>query len=62
MSESRKCEVVIDGDAYYGDFIQFGSHVIYDESNRMHDVTRAIVELDNGQVVLVEPNKIRFLK
>ena len=44
-----------------GNFIQFGNSIYFDDGNNPHPKTVAIVELDGGQVVQVDPYMVRFL-
>lgn len=63
MTEPRKCKVVSlsGGTAEVGNFIQYGNQIWYDEGNNGHPRVIAVVELDSGEVVEVEPKRIRFI-
>ena len=61
MSEPRRCEVKYSYETKQGNFIQFGNSIYFDDGNNPHPKTVAIVELDGGQVVQVDPYMVRFL-
>lgn len=61
MSEPRRCEVKYSHEKKQGNFFQFGSSIYFDDGNNPHPKTIAIVELDGGQVVEVDPCMVRFL-
>jgi len=42
-------------------FHRFADELISDD-NRSFPITRAIVEFEDGQVEMVDPNKIKFIK
>ncbi len=57
MTEKRRCRV----GENYGNFACYGSQPCYDDSNHMIGMqTLAVVELDDGRVVEVEPHKVVF--
>ncbi len=60
MEETRRCEVK--GFHEKGNFVKFGQMVITDEGNNYFQRECAIVELDSGQVIEVEPSWIKFIK
>lgn len=61
MSDPRPCSVYFGhGDKQTGMFIQYGTRVIYDEGNNPIQVSSAIVEMDSGRVVEVEPSTVIF--
>lgn len=60
--ENRRCKVTAMGTVAEGTFIKFAPVAAYDEANQLHTPERAIVELDNGRVVTVNPDEIRFIK
>lgn len=65
MTEARRCEVLPTnewGKPEQGDFIQYGNQIWYDEGNNGHPRLMAVVELDSGEVVEVEPKRLRFIK
>ena len=62
MSDPRKCQVEFPHGLISGMFIQYGSAVVYDDSDRVFQKTIAIVETDSGRVLEVEPARIRFVK
>ena len=43
-----------------GNFVKYGVVFDTDESNHLHAVDVAIVELDDGQVIEVSPKNIKF--
>ncbi|MBS3725455.1 hypothetical protein JLDANKMP_00899 [Stenotrophomonas sp. PE591] len=59
--EKRRVEIKYVHKTEKGTFVEWGRDVTYDEGNNAIPVTRAIVELDNGQVILAEPPQICFL-
>ncbi len=59
--EKRRVEIKYLHKTEQGTFVEWGRDVTYDDGNNAIPVTRAIVELDNGQVILAEPPQIRFL-
>lgn len=61
MAESRRCQVKDYHETKQGNFIQFGIGVYHDEGNNPHQKTIAIVELDGGQVIEVDPGMIKFI-
>ena len=60
MEETRKCEV--EGFHEKGNFIKYGKMVKTDEGNNYFQSDSAIVELDSGRVIEVEPSRIKFIK
>ncbi|MFK3762473.1 hypothetical protein [Serratia ureilytica] len=45
-----------------GTFIKYAPVETYDESGQMRTPEKAIVELDSGEVITINPNKIKFIK
>ena len=60
MINSRSCYVKSDGDEILGTFHQLGTKVNYDDSGQAYSITIAIVEGADGQMMTVEPHKVRF--
>jgi|GEM_PF-4677268 hypothetical protein len=60
--EKRKCTFSMHGEKEEGTFVQFAPIETYDESNQLHTPVKAIVERDNGQVIILNPNSITFVK
>lgn len=60
MEETRKCEV--EGFHEKGNFVKYGKMVKTDEGNNYFQSDSAIVELDSGRVIEVEPSRIKFIK
>ena len=60
MTEPRRCEVKYSHEIKTGNFIQYGNSIYFDDGNNPHPKTIGIVELDNGQVVEVDPHMIKF--
>jgi len=58
--EGRRCEIVRGASIQQGTFIKYAPIEIRDDENRLCVVEKAIVELDNGDVVTVNPSAIRF--
>ncbi|AVI67721.1 hypothetical protein CKQ84_18715 [Shewanella sp. WE21] len=59
----QKCckSCVVDyGGTYSGTFIKYAAIAYMDEGNHPYTAEKAIVELDNGRVVTVDPSQIRF--
>lgn len=58
--EKRKCKVVDNGSEKIGTFIKYAPIEKFDEANHSYIAEKAIVELDDGRVVAVDPQSIRF--
>lgn len=63
MSDEQR-RVVVTGlyDKPEGTFVKFAQMKFYDDSNQLHTAEQAIIELDDGRVINVEPSSIRFIK
>ncbi|WP_288476660.1 hypothetical protein [uncultured Pantoea sp.] len=59
--EKRRCEVTAFHRIKEGYFIKFAPIKFLDESNQPYVAEQAIVELDGGEVVTVNPNQIKFI-
>ena len=65
MSEqTRRCKILDPefGEHYYGDFIQWGYTYEFDRHDSKFQLTVALVETDEGRVVMVCPERIVFVK
>lgn len=63
MSEEiRRCKVIGSYGEPEGTFIKYAPIEVYDESGQLRTPEKAIVELDNGKVMTVNPTAIQFLK
>ncbi|CAH6324115.1 hypothetical protein ACVGWB_15720 [Enterobacter mori] len=60
--EKRRVKVTGLYDKPEGTFIKFAPMKFYDDANQLHTAEQAIVELDNGRVINVEPSSIQFIK
>lgn len=60
--ETRRCKVVTLHDKPEGTFVKFAPVQFYDEGNNPYAAEQAIVELDNGRVITVNPDGIQFVK
>ncbi|MDT7074209.1 hypothetical protein [Citrobacter amalonaticus] len=60
--ETRRCKIVSMHDHPEGTFIKFAPVKFYDEGNNPHVGEQAIVEMDNGKVITVNPGEIQFIK
>ncbi|WP_205955165.1 hypothetical protein [Pantoea stewartii] len=60
--EKRRCKVTGMHNSPEGDFVKFAPMKFYDDGNNPYAAEQAIVELDNGKVVAVDPNQIQFIK
>lgn len=60
--ESRRCVVSTFHNKPEGNFVKFAPVKFYDEGNNPYAAEQAIVELDDGRVVTVNPNEIRFIR
>ncbi|AVD59474.1 hypothetical protein [Morganella morganii] len=60
--EKRKCAVISIHDKPQGDFIKYAPIKMLDNANEPYTAEQAIVELDDGRVVVVDPSDIRFIK
>ena len=60
--ESRRCIVSSLHSKPEGSFVKFAPVKFYDDGNNPYTAEQAIVELDNGQVITVDPDGIRFMK
>lgn len=60
--ETRRCKVLSRHDKPEGTFIKFAPVRFYDEGNNPYAAEQAIVELDNGKVLSVNPDEIHFIK
>lgn len=58
--ERRECRVVAYGETKTGMFVKYAAIKFMDEGNHPYTAEQAIVELDNGTVVTVDPTQIRF--
>ncbi|WP_299202815.1 hypothetical protein [uncultured Amphritea sp.] len=58
--EKRKCQIEEYGVSKKGTFIKYAPIQYYDEANQSYIAEKAIVELDDGKVVTVDPQCIRF--
>ncbi|WP_064546085.1 hypothetical protein [Kluyvera georgiana] len=62
MSEkTRRCRIVDAYEQEEGTFIKFAPIRFFDESNHPYVCEQALVEMDNGKVVTVNPGLIHFL-
>jgi len=61
MKETRRCTVRLSHEKKEGNFVQYGTKIIYDEGNNPLQASSAIVEMDDGSVVEVEPSRIVFI-
>ncbi len=59
---TRRCEVFGSHEKVFGNFIKYGTMIIYDEGNNPLQKDCAIVEADSGRVYQVDPNQIQFIK
>ncbi|KPM01898.1 hypothetical protein [Vibrio splendidus] len=59
-NETRKCKVVAYGETKYGSFVKYAPIEYTDEGNHPYTAEKAIVELDDGSVVTVNPSQVRF--
>lgn len=62
MSDTRKCVVRWNHKEEPGDFVQYGTMIVYDEGNHPLQVTSAVVEMHDGRVLEVEPSLIKFVR
>lgn len=60
--ENRRCIVIGRHGEPEGTFIKFAPIETYDESGQMRTPEKAIVELDNGEVITISPAGIKFIK
>lgn len=60
--ETRRCKIVSMHNHPEGTFIKFAPVKFYDEGNNPYAAEQAIVEMDNGKVVTVNPGEIQFIK
>lgn len=60
--EKRRCTFPMHGGKEEGTFVQFAPIETYDDSSQLHTPVKAIVERDNGQVVVLNPSNITFVK
>lgn len=60
--ENRRCKIVGRHDKPEGVFVKFAPVKFYDEGNNPYAAEQAIVELDNGRVMTVNPDEIQFIK
>lgn len=58
----RRCSFPMHGTKEEGTFVKFAPVETYDDSNQLHTPEKAIIERDNGQVVVLDPQKIAFVK
>jgi hypothetical protein len=63
MAETRECIVHggEHGEPKRGWFHQFGTSYYSDGAGDQHDRTVAIVEMEDGRVIEVEPSQVRFV-
>ena len=61
MKETRKCTVRWSHKTEEGNFVQYGTRIIYDDGNNPLQKSSAIVEMEDGQVVEVDPSQIKFI-
>lgn len=47
---------------FYADFIMWGTREEYSEDRGRFPITVAVVEKDNGRVLMIEPDRIRFVQ
>lgn len=60
--EKRRCTVMSLHDKPEGNFIKYAPIKMLDNANEPYVAEQAIVELDNGRVVEINPSEIRFIK
>lgn len=58
--EKRECVVVEYGDKKKGMFVKYAPIKFLDDANQPYTAEQAIVELDNGDVITVDPGCIKF--
>ena len=58
--DKRECIVSDYGKQEKGMFVKYAPIQFYDEANHPYTAEKAIVELDSGQVVTVDPQCVRF--
>ncbi|MCX8895532.1 hypothetical protein [Vibrio parahaemolyticus] len=58
--ERRECKVFDYGQTYKGTFVKYAAIEFRDDANQPYTAEKAIVELDNGKVVTVDPGQVRF--
>ena len=61
-NEGQKCTFPIHGAREEGTFLQFAPIETYDDSNQLHTPVKALVERGNGQVLVLNPQSITFVK
>ncbi|KEA54659.1 hypothetical protein DT73_00405 [Mangrovibacter sp. MFB070] len=59
-NEPRRCIIESMYEKPEGNFVQYAPIEVYDDSGQMHTPVKAIVELDDGKVLTVDPKSIRF--
>lgn len=57
----RRCKTFIDGAQHEVLFHQFGTRMRYGSDNEPQQETIAIVEMKDGKVKEIEPNKVQFI-